>query len=719
MESYHNRHRDDHAYDRRPVSKRACLGCREKKIKCDGEVRYGSPSTNGKAAFTYKTCSNCLASGIECVYVPSKRGGRKKSVRSAESDRSTRQSSLFEDPMTDPETEPHHFRPAEDRFPPFPPPQYGFAQVPYFPGFPHPGPPPPPHMPRMGGPRDWYEFYERPDFFHHHHHHPPPPPPPPPPQVVALTKAEQLPPGLTEDGLYKIGLPCFATLYNLIDLYYRYINGSYMILPNMHILVQSLSTSAQCVALIATMAQFSCTFISSEAVEDPKFLSPVFWAGILARYKEQLCGYEMLHISLLNCIPSNDSQILATCEQIRFFSYQEMITIRSSEEMDEYIRMSTPAQIMQRESFVRILWDAYRFQVSRKVFFGEPYQSEALLEFDGNLEVPMPDISYYGHTESAGFKKDYKNLPKLADLQFDSLRSEDMYDSLSTVLTTRLLDEAIMMSASDSPGNLALRLQQLCALEAMKPYRLNRSLLIINQETMLSCFQADLASIIMRVRACNKMILWPLRSDHLSSILENPYIFSPREGQEQKGPNDFPRDCSQPEWQSFICAIESALDVCYLVELGEGICPESSQSGYPCTPAMEPAMSQSSSSSNVPPEHDAWLAYPFVAVSVVMHAVSVLCSFAMASKVFSFSVQSDQLSILDSDSEIASVTMEADTFESRLPRLFLQKGGLPLWTRIQDKVGELERFLGAQGRYSNDVKFVGHQVSGLVRCLNS
>lgn len=69
---------------KRPVSKRACLACCEKKIKCDGEISYsvagGGESDGGKAPkrFTYKKCTNCMMAGIECVYVPSRRGGRRK-----------------------------------------------------------------------------------------------------------------------------------------------------------------------------------------------------------------------------------------------------------------------------------------------------------------------------------------------------------------------------------------------------------------------------------------------------------------------------------------------------------------------------------------------------------------------------------------------------------------------------------------------------------------
>lgn len=57
---------------KRKVAKRACLACREKKIKCDGESRA---NPNGGPGI----CTNCANSGNECVFVASMRGGRRVS----------------------------------------------------------------------------------------------------------------------------------------------------------------------------------------------------------------------------------------------------------------------------------------------------------------------------------------------------------------------------------------------------------------------------------------------------------------------------------------------------------------------------------------------------------------------------------------------------------------------------------------------------------------
>ncbi|KAK6459240.1 uncharacterized protein RJT20DRAFT_124434 [Scheffersomyces xylosifermentans] len=69
------------ASSRRPVARRACLSCREKKIKCDGEPISSIISVDGSNKIipqSTRICSNCKFLGIECVFVQSNRGGRRK-----------------------------------------------------------------------------------------------------------------------------------------------------------------------------------------------------------------------------------------------------------------------------------------------------------------------------------------------------------------------------------------------------------------------------------------------------------------------------------------------------------------------------------------------------------------------------------------------------------------------------------------------------------------
>ncbi|AGO11454.1 AaceriACR209Wp [[Ashbya] aceris (nom. inval.)] len=56
--------------EKRKVARRACLACRDKKIRCDGEARAERGGGPG-------VCSNCALQRLECVFVRSQRGGRR------------------------------------------------------------------------------------------------------------------------------------------------------------------------------------------------------------------------------------------------------------------------------------------------------------------------------------------------------------------------------------------------------------------------------------------------------------------------------------------------------------------------------------------------------------------------------------------------------------------------------------------------------------------
>ncbi|SCU83837.1 LAFA_0D06150g1_1 [Lachancea sp. 'fantastica'] len=61
---------------KRKVARRACLACRAKKIKCDGEC--SNPASNiGSSVKEIEVCTNCAIAGIKCVFVESQRGGRR------------------------------------------------------------------------------------------------------------------------------------------------------------------------------------------------------------------------------------------------------------------------------------------------------------------------------------------------------------------------------------------------------------------------------------------------------------------------------------------------------------------------------------------------------------------------------------------------------------------------------------------------------------------
>ncbi|KAG7806256.1 hypothetical protein KL921_004984 [Ogataea angusta] len=195
----------EHHLERRHVAKRACLACREKKIKCDGELK--SDESGNKS---YGKCSNCASSGTECVFVPSKRGGRRRKNFSVDS--STTQSHGYSSFANDQSLKRQHFDP-ERRFETESTPSMftSDAEESFRPAHHHPPPgkfaskylPPPvaryddlgkwagPKEPRYGKYPSKDLPYSEPYFYYGH----PPPPPPPGPHLPGHGPPLLRPPG--------------------------------------------------------------------------------------------------------------------------------------------------------------------------------------------------------------------------------------------------------------------------------------------------------------------------------------------------------------------------------------------------------------------------------------------------------------------------------------------------------------------------------------------
>ncbi|KAG7900024.1 hypothetical protein KL905_004848 [Ogataea polymorpha] len=183
----------EHHLERRHVAKRACLACREKKIKCDGELQ--SDESGNKS---YGKCSNCASSGTECVFVPSKRGGRRRKNFSVDS--ATTQSHDYSSFANDQSLKRQHFDPerrfetesapsmftsdAEESFRPAhhqpPPGKFGSKYLPPpFAGYDDPGKWAGSKEPRYGKYPSKDMPYSEPYFYYGH----PPDPPPPGPHL--------------------------------------------------------------------------------------------------------------------------------------------------------------------------------------------------------------------------------------------------------------------------------------------------------------------------------------------------------------------------------------------------------------------------------------------------------------------------------------------------------------------------------------------------------
>lgn len=96
----------DKSKAKRIVAKKACLNCRSKKIKCDGEVTV---FLEGKSQ-----CSNCSQNNLEgCIFLPSKRGGRKPKGKVNKNNKTLKPAQKIDDHLL----HNHHVQPAYSQHP--------------------------------------------------------------------------------------------------------------------------------------------------------------------------------------------------------------------------------------------------------------------------------------------------------------------------------------------------------------------------------------------------------------------------------------------------------------------------------------------------------------------------------------------------------------------------------------------------------------------------
>lgn len=186
---------------RRPVARRACLSCREKKIKCDGEVMSRTEAENGdKGVHNPQVCTNCKFLGIECVFVQSMRGGRRKKKTDTEENTKAMKLETSDEnatPSTNRSTTTgssytEHSSPGfvnDPKGPKFgPPPSMSYYSMGFSDSMHRPPKVPGEHNGEGYSPPYGYDYghYPPPPPPPHHHMYPPPPPPPHPAMGYAM-----------------------------------------------------------------------------------------------------------------------------------------------------------------------------------------------------------------------------------------------------------------------------------------------------------------------------------------------------------------------------------------------------------------------------------------------------------------------------------------------------------------------------------------------------
>lgn len=901
---------------KRPVSKRACLACREKKIKCDGEISYTVPgdadADNGKVPrrFTYKKCTNCMMAGIECVYVPSRRGGRRKKhrSRSGSSEDAGRAKRRSADPrMWDPR---FYMRAPGGRegpggmprgpppppppalmgpqggwgfmgcyAPPPPPPPPGGSFFPgayyaqgygmdpngaYYRGYapardaapsaadsnlrnedededkdakedsaldepksqrpvlpPLDGrgklfmrrtsfapPPPPPFRARApffgAGPHYEGALYGA-DFAHRRMMFPPPPPPPhgppgspgmfygyppggPPPPFLrqdeaaaeggveggaaragatrggslrdgslrdgtlhgtamnssasspsprtssasasedplradlrasADTKREsvvgagrrtravknsaqqsntdaQLPLFVTEEGLRKVGLPSFSTILDIVDLYYRYVDCNFKILPGRRFFVGHMEVSAQFVSVLAAIFQGSINYCREGAVENPKFLDLHYWSALYERYRDVSSLQMRLAVCILGCFRGNDDLLNESSQMIKVMDCLNWRDVRRKRvgdlrggtqavlsvpdalvaAPDTDVFCATTRQALAAECFIRTLWSIYRFGIFRRVAQGAPYgvrdshaahaahAAHALPDFyNSDLTLPCANADYYSAIDNPMGLVAYTTSAERKTLK-EAVSGDFMRytDTAATIICCRFLEEVLDLEAA-APAQVAA---QAAALErrilrmrrnsGLAPYRVSRGgVLTLNTDNTLSCAILDLALALYHYCSVGALALWPLACMPRGKSPGKP-VFQRRYTKEEIVALVASTKCATKQWTSLLNAAQWALDVRTLLMLGRGILPD----GTKKSAVVDSDAQYPEAVTDVPKENEVWAQLPDFIQTVALDAVVILASLLMYTAAFKFRVSSEEIVIEGADprSAIASIPIQ-------------------------------------------------------------
>ncbi|QPG74744.1 hypothetical protein FOA43_002077 [Brettanomyces nanus] len=645
----------------------------------------------------------------------------------------------------------------------------------------HPGGPPPP--PRIPGPPEhwgdrgpwghnpWGSYYYNPPM---PPHMPPPSAPPPPPydygrfydydrpqtiseqpagleqpaqsyhssQSSVTSSSATIPLFITEEGLQKVDMPCFNTVCHLIDLYYRYVNPSYMVLPNRKLLVDYLSISPLCICLLSTMFKISSRYCSPDAVEDPKYLDQGFWAGQIERYGVSLAGFERLAAYILASQRGKDDHLEECAKLVKFYRFVDCTSCKELADIEQFLNISTPAQIIFREGFIRMLWNVYKFQVFRRVSFSSPYlKGKGTFEFPSNLELPMPDTDYYTRSSrTGGFKKDYRSLAKISRINFKDPVNEPIYDSSAIVVACHLLELVIDLvddyknmpedEFDQTYNDFTSQLHKLRYLSMNAPFKVSPgNKMALNSNNMLNALVCDLSLIILGTMKLPSNVKLPVNSGS-HGLLACKDIFGVPSASHHVLQSLSSDDIDgEKQWESYFMALNAAFDIHTLIRLGEGIAPPSLDQTTRFSTSIEPRAADVSAFSSVSQDSETWLQYPSFTLVIVIHCISILstlCVFGSRNGIEAEETPSGiELKVSNSSKcryakTIAPVGLNP---EHRLASL-----GEQLKKAADEKVSssvlgyrmieDINRYLEASGKYYEDVSNAKSQVDELLEQLH-
>ena len=320
----------------------------------------------------------------------------------------------------------------------------------------------------------------------------------------------KLPSFVTAELLESVGLPKFETFYKMVGVFYKYCNPHTLVLPNMSFVMDTLHISDNTLTIIGAMMRVSCKYMKNTEVEDDKFLDESYWDAMIHKHESKCSTLYTLLSQIIQCARADDAYIHRCIEIMTISRMDQFLNnamIKKIEHLNINLRLNSKC-LLDREILIRVYWNVFKAQIFRRLSFGYPYprpDGEPILKVTKDIEVPIPDTSYYNGTEHLElFKSVYGRSVPLNSISTASPDGSKLYDSVCLVMSLLLLEEVTDAIANKTLFDYTLlkftdaikKIYQLHSdelYEHLKPYRLEKHnggkpVIVMNSSNFTSAF---------------------------------------------------------------------------------------------------------------------------------------------------------------------------------------------------------------------------------------
>lgn len=191
----------------------------------------------------------------------------------------------------------------------------------------------------------------------------------------------------------------------LIDLYFEYFHPNHCFLMPKSYIMNNISGVSE--VIFFAMFSISCRFLKREPekvkkMNVPRYChDPNYWISKFDKRKDELlsCEYLVKGLLLVGMSYSNDTefekslQISDQLYQITLWNnlhrkYSRNAEISNLTNKEDLAKVLSPTQRMFRESMIRTIWEIWRFRVQCAIFYDNPYH---IPPFNGDKCLPVSD----------------------------------------------------------------------------------------------------------------------------------------------------------------------------------------------------------------------------------------------------------------------------------------------------------------------------------------